>query len=210
VKFLSLLLLLCLLAAPATAQHDLFDNGPTNGSIDAWTINFGFAVSDAFVLNFDDTVTGIQFATWMSPGDTLESAEVSITSMELGGTVFFDQIVNFTQSGCMTNQYAFNVCTESGDTPGLFLNAGTYWLNIENATSALGDPVYWDENDGPTTASQNTLGTIPSESFTILGGEGTTITTTTTTTSTTPEPTSILLLGSGILGMAGFLRRKLS
>jgi hypothetical protein len=36
------------------------------------------------------------------------------------------------------------------------------------------------------------------ESFTLTGG------------GTTPEPSSILLFGSGILGLAGVLRRKLT
>ena len=39
---------------------------------------------------------------------------------------------------------------------------------------------------------------LPSEAFTITGGTG-----------TTPEPSSIMLFGSGILGLAGVLRRKL-
>lgn len=38
----------------------------------------------------------------------------------------------------------------------------------------------------------------------------TTTTGTTSTTGTVPEPSSIMLFGSGILGLAGFLRRKLS
>ncbi len=45
------LLALCLAAVPAFAQTDLYDNGPTNGTVDAWTINFGFIVSDSFTLN---------------------------------------------------------------------------------------------------------------------------------------------------------------
>jgi hypothetical protein len=53
------------------------------------------------------------------------------------------------------------------------------------------------------------VGTIPSESFTVLGYENTTTSTSTTTTGTTPEPSSIMLFGSGILGLAGMLRRKL-
>ena len=57
-----------------------------------------------------------------------------------------------------------------------------------------GDPVYWDENSGPSIASNNEVGTVPSESFTVLGSAGT------STTGTTPEPGSILLFGSGILG----------
>jgi len=28
----------------------LYDNGPINGNVDAWTINFGFVMSDPFTL----------------------------------------------------------------------------------------------------------------------------------------------------------------
>jgi hypothetical protein len=40
------------------------------------------------------------------------------------------------------------------------LNAGTYWLTLQNATSTLGQPIYWDENDGPSLASNNAIGTL--------------------------------------------------
>jgi hypothetical protein len=204
------LLALCLAVVPAVAQ-DIYDNGPTNGTTDGWTINFGFAVSDSFTLSSGATVGGLNFAAWVEPGDTLQSAEVSITSSEFGGTSFFDQTVSFTQSGCVANQYGFNVCTESSTFSGPSLNAGTYWLNLSNASTAAGDPVYWDENSGPSLASENSIGTVPSESFT-LNGSGSTTTSTSTSTSTTgttPEPSSIMLFGSGILGLAGVLRRKL-
>jgi hypothetical protein len=105
----------------------------------------------------------------MLSGDVLESAEVSFTSMEFGGTTFFDQTVNFTQSGCVANQLGFDVCNETSSFPGVAMNAGTYWMNIGNAVVNTGDPVYWDENGGPSSASQNTYGSIGSESFTILG-----------------------------------------
>ena len=94
---------------------------------------------------------------------------VSITSDEFGGTTFFDGTVNFTQSGCVANGFGFNVCTETGSFGGPTLNAGTYWLNLQNAVVSNGDPVYWDENCGPSSASENSIGTIPSEAFT-LGG----------------------------------------
>ncbi len=197
------LLVLCLAVVPAVAQTDLYDNGPTNGTVDAWTINFGFIVSDTFTLGGASNVTGLNFAAWLFPGDILESAEVSITSSEFGGTTFFDGSVNFTQSGCTTNQLGFSLCNETGSFGPVTLNAGSYWLNLQNAVVNTGDPVYWDENSGPSSASENSVGTIPSESFTVMGG------TTTTTTGTTPEPSSIMLFGSGILALAGVLRRKL-
>ena len=202
------LLALCLAVVPAVAQ-DIYDNGPTNGTTDGWTINFGFAVSDSFNLGAAANVTGLNFAAWALPGDVLESAEVSITSSEFGGTSFFDQVVSFTQSGCVGNQFGYNVCTESASFSGPSLNAGTYWLNLSNATVNTGDPIYWDENSGPSSASQNTLGSIPSESFTLVGGSSSSSTSSTSSGSSTPEPSSIMLFGSGVLGLAGLLRRKL-
>jgi len=208
------LLLVALVAIPAMAQT-VYDNGPINGNTDAWTINFGFTVSDTFnVVNSGTTVTGASFGMWLFAGDTLTSAELSITSSENGGTSYFDQTVNFTTGGCTSNQYGYNVCQENTNmnNAGPTLNSGTYWLNLSNASVPSGDPVYWDENSGPSSASENSVGTIPSEAFTVLGSSSSTTSTTTsstTTTGTVPEPSSIMLFGSGILGLAGMLRRKL-
>jgi PEP-CTERM motif len=196
------LLTICLFALPAPAQNDLYNNGPTNGTNDAWTINFGFEISDTFTLTSNSTVNGLNFAAWLTPGDTLESVEVAITSSELGGTTYFDQQVNFAQSGCSGNQYGFNVCNELGSFSGVALNAGTYWLNLQNAVVNTGDPVYWDENDGPSLASNDSVGTLGSESFTVLGSSG-------SGTGTTPEPGSILLFGTGVLGIGAIVRRRL-
>jgi len=205
------------LAAPAVAQT-LYNNGPIDGNTDAWTVNFGFVVSDTFTISSNgSTVTGASFGMWEFPGDTLTSAELSITSEENGGTSYFDQTVNFTQGACTGNQFGFNVCQESTSFSGPTLNGGTYWINLQNASVPSGDPIYWDENSGPSQASENSVGSIPSEAFTMLSscaggspaGCGTTTTTTTTTTSPVPEPNSIMLFGSGILGLASWLRRRL-
>ncbi len=197
--------LLALVAVPAIAQQTIYENGPINGTIDAWTINFGFAVSDTFKIITDTDVESLHFGAWLEPGDILENADVGISSSEFGGTIYFDGLVNFTQSGCSANQYGYNVCTESGTFPSFDLNPGTYWLTLSNAVVNTGDPIFWDENSGvgchspgcPSLASENSVGTIPSEAFTVDG------------TPTVPEPSSILLFGSGVLGLAGLLRRKL-
>jgi hypothetical protein len=172
----------------------IYENGPINGTVSKWEINGGFAVSDSFVVDTAGAITGLNFGAWLSPGDVLLSVEVSITSSEFGGTSFFDQTVSFTQSGCEGNGLGFNVCTESGTFSGPSLNAGTYWLNVSNATNN-GHPIYWDENSGvdchstdcPSLASENAVGTIPSESFTL---SGTPANQTTTTLTVTPDPAS--------------------
>ena len=205
--------MLVVLTASSFAQNDIYDNGPTNGTVDAWTINFGFVVSDSFTLGSAGSVAGLNFAAWLFPGDVLQSAEVSITSSEFGGTAYFDGTVNFIASGCTTNQLGFSLCTESGSFGPVSLNAGTYWLNLQNAVVNTGDPVYWDENSGPSSASENSIGTIPSESFTVLGSD---------TSSTCgccgnnpdcagPEPGSLTLSVSGIttiFGLLAVIRRK--
>ncbi len=198
-----------LLAIPASAGT-LYEDGPINGSVDAWTINFGFIVSDTFTISGGPShLTGMSFGAWLFPGDILESVELSVTSQEFGGTTYFDQVVSFTASNCSLNQYAFNVCEETGSFNGPTLPNGTYWMNLQNAVVNSGDPVYWDENSGigchsegcPSQPSQNGEGTIAAESFTILGnGSG---------GGSTPEPSSLLLFASGVLGIAGVLRRKL-
>ena len=63
-------------------------------------------------------------------------------------------------------------------------------------------PVYWDENSGPSSASESTLGSIPSEAFTVFGTQS-------SSTGTVPEPSRIILFGSGVLGLGALVRRNL-
>ena len=202
------LVILCLAlgAIPALAQNWTYDNGPINGTTDAWTINFGFVVSDSFVAG--GNVTGFSFGTWEISGDAVTSVSWTITLGENSGTLFGSGTAsgsNLTDKFLSSNQFSYDVdlVTVTGlNVPEI--SGTTYWLNLVNATTKEGEPVYWDENSGvgckgggcPSLASENETGTIPSEAFTISGG-------------TTPEPSSIMLFGSGVLGLAGLLRRKL-
>src|SRR5207245_6577277 len=96
------------------------------------------------------------------------------------------------------------------------LNAGTYWINLQNASVNSGDPIYWDENSGPSSASENSIGTIPSESFTVFGSLNTTSTTCGCCGSgvnCVAEPSTITLSTSGVLtifGLLGAVRSRFS
>jgi len=153
----------------------LYDNGGVNGTTDAWTINFGFAVTDSVVAN--GVAASIDFNAWLFPGDTLMSVEVDVGSQPFG-TDLFRGTVNVVQSNCVGNQFGYNVCLETGNFNGPGLE-GTAWFTLQNASVNTGDPVYWDENSGvgcqstgcPSQAEFNSIGSIPSESFDVGGNQ---------------------------------------
>lgn len=222
---LSLLTICCLIlaVAPAMAQNrDLYDNGPFNGTTDAWTINFGFTVSDSYILDPNHSVNGFHFVYWdASSTDILTSVDWCTSGAPLctpnatwgaGGAGTVSNVF------LGTNQYGYSLF--QADITGLndlhFADPG--FITLGNACSTSGcsvsNPIYWDENSGvgcggldgggtncPSTAYNDSVGSISSEAFTITG---------TTGAGTTPEPSSIMLLGSGILGVAGVLRHKLN
>jgi hypothetical protein len=199
---------LVLVIVPAAAQNTLYENGPINGTNNAWTINEGFNPSDSFTLTSLSTINGLTFGAWVSPGDVLESAQLILAQFPLSGTIYFNQLVEFSQSGCSVNGFGFDVCTETGTFNGPALNAGTYWLTLQNAVDTDGDPVYWDQNGGigchsvgcPSMATDSSIGSIPSEAFTVLGSQS-------GGTGTTPEPISLVLFASGALGVFRWIRR---
>ncbi len=210
------LTILCLALAAVPAAADLapgYDNGPINGTTDAWTINFGYVVSNTFTgISYAEF---LQFGVWEFPGDTLTSVDWSITSGENNGTVYGQGTATgayLSDEFISTNQYGYDIDRIYVWATNVKLDQSkTYWLNLSNAVVPSGDPVYWDENSGvhcggtgggancPSEASSSALGTIPSEAFTINSGGR-----------PTPEPSSLLLFGSGIVGLAGVLRRRRS
>ena len=206
---LSLLTIVCLALAVAPAMADtLYNNGPYNGTADGWTFNFGFSVSDSFTTAANSQIQDLHIVYWdASATDRLTTLDMALGSTSFGGTP--QTLTGVTNTSLGTNQYGYHLFRADYS----FANipwSGAGYVTLSNACTTSGcsvsNPIYWDENSGGSTAYENTLGSIPSESFTLTG----TSTTTTTTTGTTPEPSSIMLFGSGILGLAGVLRRKLT
>jgi hypothetical protein len=207
----ALLGLLLLAFTPAFADTALYDNGPINGTLSAWTINNGFSVADSFTLSNASTVSSFSAGLWLFPGDVPTSASWAIIS----GVPFSSEMVlasgngNFTNTLLPQNSFGFDLYTSLMGIPSVSLGAGTYYLELYNASTPSGDPIYWDINNGSSTAYENTLGNVNdnlfpgtnSEAFTING---------TATTAATPEPGTCLMFGTGALGLMGALRRRFS
>jgi len=195
----------------------VYCNGEVNGGVDAWTINFGYIVWNSFTLGAATTVTGVSFGVWNFPGDVGGTVDWAILSggpdPSAGGTVVASATgVSLSTVSLGTNPYGYDLYIDSFSLSQA-LGAGTYFLALQNAAVASGDPVYWDENDGPSIAWESAFGyltpgntsscTSPgttgycSEAFAIYGNAP-----------TTPEPGTLVLGGCGLLLLAGILRRK--
>jgi hypothetical protein len=205
-RFTSFLVLaLAVFVLPAMAASVLYTNGPINGNVGAYSFTgaYGWEVADTFTLGSQSTITSFDMGVWVFPGDLPVSADWKIM---LGGPDWLGGTVLASGTGTFSNVYwglgfgYYDIYTSSISGLNVSLGAGTYWLELLNGVANVsGDPVYWDENDGASQANQINTGTIGSEAFTIYGTPGGGV----------PEPSSILMLGSGLLGVAGVIRRKL-
>lgn len=151
----------------------LYDSGPVDGQTNAPSISQGNAVSDQFTLTSAGNIGAIQFAAWVTAGDTLTSVDWVITTTPFGG-----DLANLTDGsfsvdpalviafGTAPSLTATNLIAANGQNfgfdvdkelfSGIFvpLTAGTYWLTLQNAVTFTplagpnsGDQVGWDEND---------------------------------------------------------------
>ena len=208
---LSLLTISCLMLAVVPAAADtLYSNGPCYCDTDAWTINFGFLVSDSFLVANNSSIQDLHFVYWdASSTDVLTTVDMQIGSGPFGGNI--QTLSDVTNTFIGINSYGYAIFQANYTFEGIPWS-GAGWVTLQNACTTSGcsvsEPIYWDENSGvgcpspgcPSTASNNSVGSIPSEAFTLTG---------TTSGGTTPEPSSVILFGSGILSFAGLLRRRL-
>ena len=211
IAWLSLLTILCLTLAvvPAATDNTLYSNGPCNCDTDAWTINFGFMVSDSFQVANNSSIQGLHFVYWdASTTDVLTTVDMQIGSNPLSGNT--QTLSGVTNTFLGTNSYGYAIFQADYTFAGIPWS-GAGWVTLQNACTTSGcsvsNPIYWDENSGvdcpspgcPSVGKENVLGTIPSETFTLSGS----------TSGTTPEPSTIMLFASGICGLASVLRRRL-
>jgi PEP-CTERM motif-containing protein len=207
---LSLLTVLCLILAVVPAAADtLYSNGPCNCDTDAWTINFGYEVSDSFLVANNSSIQDLHIVYWdASSTDVLTTVDMQIGSDSFTGNSHTLSGVTNTFLGI--NSYGYSIFQADYTFAGIPWS-GAGWVTLQNGCTTSGcsvsNPIYWDENSGigctspgcPSQASNNSVGSIPSETFTLTGSTG----------GTTPEPSSIMLFASGICGLAAMMRKRL-
>ncbi len=164
--------ILCL-AVNSGRASTLYSNGSINGTAGAYTITGSINVSDSFVIASDSTILDVSnIGLWVSTETnapltldwTISTAPAGGGTVEGSGT---DVSLSTSFFGDTTPDDG--VYSASFSVPSLNLAAGTYYLELYDATAQNSKTVFWDENSGPSVAYQDGLGPLPSNSFEIDG-----------------------------------------
>jgi PEP-CTERM motif len=224
-RIATLLLTVLCLALTGFAQV-IYNDGGIDGNDNAFFItgpnnpNFLGSVQDisnGFVPTTPGTPNTLEFGEWIASGFTPSSISWGIDTAAFGTT----NSGTVAQTGAnstflFTNGFGYDVYDVKIGVTGPAMNTSTqYWVTLSNASDSQGDnsTEAWDipnsGSGGPAVCNFRQSGVNDGDCG--LGGESFTLSNQGTTTTTgTPEPTSIMLFGSGVLGLAGVLRRKLT
>ncbi len=206
--------------AGSTAASTIYSNGPANGQVVGYTINFGWQVADSFTAGSGATAASMSFETWAGDGlasDVPLTVDWEITNGNpLSGGVFTvlgsGSATTITATAGVVNGFGFQLFSDTISLGSVGLTCGSNcWIMLQNAVSTDGQPIYWDSNNGPSDAWQNNgsndlstgcggpfTGGSCSETFTIFG----------TVAGGTPEPATWALMLAGFAGLGAALRTR--
>jgi hypothetical protein len=194
----------------------LFDDGATNGLTNAFFIDgpnpgpYSQWIADQFTATGSGTLGVLDFGIWVPTGSTPTTVTWWLGTSYLdnsigGGTA----ALNGTNSTYFTsNGYGFDVYNVSltGLSSLALASGSTYYLTLGNANDSFGYQYdAWDVNGGPALCNFGVGSTFYGGCG--AGGEAFTLY---TSGSTTPEPGSMIMFGTGVLGLAGVLRRRIN
>ena len=180
---------LCLtLVATALAQGN-YENAPAHGAANSYISNFGYVVNDAFPPE-ESFQSGVQGPS--APGTTSYSPGIADTRGALA-----DGLSALNPASYELDMLSSQLTVPAG-------SGSIYWLDLDNKGGLIGGLAYWVEDVGAGCKSSACLSNVaagvvdavPSEAFSL------------DVPNPVPEPSSILLLGAGILAIAVVLRRR--
>jgi PEP-CTERM motif len=222
-RVVTLLLTILCFALVASATTTFYNDGGIDGNDNGFYItgpNFpnpagSFQdISNGFISAASGTPTQLEFGEWVLTGSTPTSISYEIGTTAFGTDLGFGTVAQDSGNSILlfNNGFGYGIYDVTIPVTSLAMTAGNeYWVSLSNAANTGGTQSgAWDlpgASGGPATCNFRQSGInygdcgLGGESFTLTGG---------TPPPTTPEPSSILLLGSGILGLAGVLRRKLT
>lgn len=158
----------------------LYSNGTVDGNTNAFDISSGYVVADTFSLSAASNLSGVTFDSWDAYANDVTAVDWTIFSGSgtgatgPTGTVVASGVQSLITSttSLLTNSQFYVVEANTFTLANLNLAAGTYWLELANATTTSGADVYWDVNStGSSLAWSNAPGTIGavSNSFQVTG-----------------------------------------
>jgi hypothetical protein len=216
-KYLVCLSLLTAFAVSAPAFADtLYSDGPVDGNTNGFFIDgpvsgpYMQTISDGFIASLSGTVGVLDFAEWVPTGSTPTSVSWMLGTSAFGSDISSGSVGTVTSTFLFSNTFGYDIYSdEVTGLSGSLVAGQTYYLTLGGANDSFGSQYdAWDVDEGPATCTFAVDGAPVGDCGD--GGETFSLSTSSTPPPSTPEPGSLLLLGSGILGMAGVVRRKLT
>jgi hypothetical protein len=159
ITLLFLVVVMGLLLATPVLSAVVYDNGPINGTLNAWNIDSGYWVSNSFTLSSSSNLDAAQIGLWVLPGHTPSGLTWKIGNTP-NDSSFGTGIATLPNSyyGVSGTFIGYDFY-ESTFPLSASLSAGTtYWLTLSGGLDNAGGAMFWDISNGPSQAWQSAYG----------------------------------------------------